>query len=489
MSPINFTTFNQLAENLLQKKNLDALLEELIQKLTKILNAERATFYFFNEETKELWSYIAKKLEITEIRVPLGQGVAGRTAQKKKTLNIKNAAKCSYFYENVDKKTGFHTQTILSTPLINRNKKLLGVVQIINKKKGFFTKHDETFLKSISYYIVAALENILLIQEQETLLRSTLYALASAIDAKDPVTAGHTQRVAYYSVRLGQKIGLSDHDIKLLEYAAYLHDVGKIGVPDKVLNKKGRLTEKEFDIIKKHPEHTLQILKNIIFPHDQKEIPAISSSHHEYLDGSGYPFGLKGKEIHLFTRIITVADIYDALSSFDRPYKKHLSTKKVLAILKEEVDKNHLDKKLVNTFIKYELYKFERRRYKRLDLNIAISYQIIPQRRFIKEKLQEKIKPTLSDLKTDRPFFLLSKDISKEGLLFLTHQYLTVGTYLDLTLNINSWKLSTVGKIVWIEKMIGTSDYKIGVSFINLSKKIKQNINKALLNLSKKENS
>lgn len=487
MQEINFTTFNRLVKTLLEVKVFKDLIEKLIQQLTKILQSQRATFFFYNEETNELWSYFAKNLEMQEIRVPLGKGVVGKTGKERKILNIKDVAKCKFFYEKIDKKTGFRTQSILSAPLVKRNGELLGVIQIVNKKDGPFSDEDAVFLQSISYYIVNAIENIILHQEQETLLRSMLYALSSAIDAKDPVTAGHSHRVAYVSVRIGQKLGLSEKEIKLLEYAAYLHDIGKIGIPENILQKYGKLTNREYEIIKKHPAYTLQILENIVFPDEQKEIPLIAASHHECLDGTGYPGKLKGKEIPLFSRIIAIADIYDALTSFDRPYKKHLPQKKTLQILKDEVAKKHIDRKIVEVFIKYQLYKYERRQSKRFNVNISMSYQIIPQKKVIKGKLKEKQKATLSGLKSIKPNFHKTMDISEHGVLFMTPQYFTVGMYLDIKLEFSSRKtIQCIGKIVWMENVIGTKNYKVGVFFINFSSQKQKTLSRTLSKLTKK---
>ena len=288
---------NEIIEEFLSESSIDSLLELAVNRITKILSAERVTFYFYNQEVNELWSYAVTDLEISEIRVPVGKGIAGTAASRKRILNIEDAYKCSFFNSKVDKKTGYKTKSVLCAPLFNRSKKLLGVVQVINKKRGCFKEVDVDILKSVSSYLAISLENIRLLQEQEMLFRSTLYALAGAIDAKDPVTAGHSYRVAYYAVKMAKDMGVSSEELKVVEYAAYLHDVGKIGIAESVLRKKGRLTKEEYDLIKKHPLFTQQILGNIIFSKDMETIPFIASCHHEYLDGSGYPFGYKGKEV------------------------------------------------------------------------------------------------------------------------------------------------------------------------------------------------
>ncbi|MFH0790475.1 MAG: HD domain-containing phosphohydrolase [Candidatus Omnitrophota bacterium] len=478
--------FQDFVEKILEKKDIDSFLKVLIEGLIDIFDAERATFYFYNEETRELWSYIATDLETGKVRVRLGEGIVGRAAAEKKIIVIKEARKCPYFNAEVDKKTGFYTHSVLASPLLNRDKALLGAIQILNKKQGYFSDHDIHFLKSICCYIVVAMENIRLLQEKESLLRSTIYALTGAIDAKDPVTAGHSYRVTYFSLKIGRALGLSEKEITTLEYSAYLHDVGKIGISDIILQKKERLLPAEYALIKKHPEYTKQILNNILFSPENKDIPDIAAAHHEFLDGSGYPQGLKDKQINLLSRIIAVADVYDALVSFDRPYKKHLTEKQAKEILENEADKKHLDKKIVGLFINKGLYRYERRRHQRVELNVEVDYRIIPQRKMFREKIADKQKASISDLNSLKLSPTHSKDISGGGVFLFLKNYLPIGTYLDLEIKISSCLLKCIGKVVWIEKWPGTTDYKAGVSFINLSEMMKDKLAEELSRLTGK---
>ena len=466
--------FNRIGEEILRQKDVDSLLEIVVDRMAAILKAQRATFYFFNQEAQELWSYVATDLEIKEVRVPLGQGIVGRAALNKKILNIKDAYKCRFFNKKIDKKTGYRTQSVLCAPLLDRNNKLVGALQVLNKKRGYFSEEDEKILKNFSLYITISLENIRLLEEHQALFRSTLYALAEAIDAKDPVTAGHSYRVAYFSVKIAKELKYSEEELKTIEYAAYLHDVGKIGIPDRVLLKRKKLTSGEYKLMKKHPLHTLRILKNIIFSRENKMIPFIASYHHEFLDGSGYPFGLKSKQLNMLSRIIAVADVYDALVSFDRPYKKSFSTKEALGILKDEAKKKHLDKRVVNIFIAQELYKYERRKYKRVDLHTSISYQIIPERRIFKENIYDRKKVTPYDLDVLAYKKNKSVDISQGGVLFFSSQYLPLGLYLDLEIEFVSGKIRCIGRVAWTEKAAGAPYYKVRVAFVNISSRARK---------------
>jgi len=174
----------------------------------------------------------------------------------------------------------------------------------------------------------------------------TIRALAAAIDAKDPYTKGHSERVAQLSVALAQELNLSDRDIENIEYTALLHDIGKIGIADNILGKNSSLTDKEFDKIKEHTVMGAKIIEPVDFLKDSYE--AIYH-HHEKYNGAGYPDGLKEKDIPLSARIIAVADAYDAMGS-DRPYRKKLSKDKILNELKDQSGKQ-FDPEIVKALI------------------------------------------------------------------------------------------------------------------------------------------
>jgi len=159
-----------------------------------------------------------------------------------------------------------------------------------------------------------------------------IVALVEAVEAKDPYTRGHTQRVAEISVLIGQNLGLSGERLKTLNQAAMLHDIGKISVPDSILNKPGKLTDAELSIVKEHPARGHRIIQNVRSL--QQEVAGIRH-HHERLDGSGYPDGLKGNAIPLDARIIAVADVFDALTSA-RPYRGPWTSERAFQILDEE---------------------------------------------------------------------------------------------------------------------------------------------------------
>lgn len=182
--------------------------------------------------------------------------------------------------------------------------------------------------------------------ELETNLESVVKALVKAVEAKDPYTAGHSERVMQYSLWLGDAIGLGPYERRILELGTLVHDVGKIGIPDAILTKPDRLTEEEYDIIKKHPEYGVNIISDIeMF----KECIPIVRWHHERLDGRGYPDQLKDQDIPLLVRISAIADIFDAMTS-TRAYRKGMELEKVLQVMSELSEKGEIDNDLFNTF-------------------------------------------------------------------------------------------------------------------------------------------
>ncbi|MBF0232975.1 MAG: HD-GYP domain-containing protein [Desulfamplus sp.] len=161
-----------------------------------------------------------------------------------------------------------------------------------------------------------------LISELEQAFESFIRTLVTSIDAKHRLTAGHSTRVTEYVLFLGQKLSLGPEELEVLKYAALLHDIGKIGIPDAVLNKCGRFTLEERAVMNEHSAWTHRILSDIRLPRHLRDIPRMASCHHEKMDGTGYPYGLSGEGIPFFARIIAVGDVFDALTS-RRDYPKY----------------------------------------------------------------------------------------------------------------------------------------------------------------------
>ena len=167
----------------------------------------------------------------------------------------------------------------------------------------------------------------------EDYLDDISFAFGRVIDAKSPYTAGHSERVGMIADKIAEHLAMDEQGRRVLRRAAILHDVGKLGVSSAILEKPGKLDAEEWQIMQSHAAHTTNILGQIGVMSD---MAMIAGSHHERLDGKGYPLGLDERSIAMESRIITVADIYDALTT-DRPYRKAMSTEKAMAILQSEV--------------------------------------------------------------------------------------------------------------------------------------------------------
>lgn len=183
--------------------------------------------------------------------------------------------------------------------------------------------------------IIAQYTYMLRVKERKALLNS-IKQIVKIIDAKDPYTAGHSVRVSEYAEKIARKLRLNEYDVDILTNLANLHDIGKVQIDLSILNKPGRYDDIDWVEMKKHPEVGYEIVKEIVFL--KKSAKAILY-HHEKIDGSGYPYGIKGDKIPLFARILTVADAYDAMTS-DRPYKKALTQKKAIKELERCADKD-----------------------------------------------------------------------------------------------------------------------------------------------------
>ena len=233
------------------------------------------------------------------------------------------------FYNNINKLS----QTISEDKEINYYNEFSNLAYKINTKKQTYDNYIEQLITE---------QNLKL--EQERL--SSIEIIRRTVDAKDAYTRGHSDRVSEYSVLIGKKLGLSDQDLYTLKIGALFHDIGKIGIPDRVLLKEGKLTDEEYEEIKKHPSIGAHILENSnIF---ENMIPIVLH-HHERFDGRGYPMGLKNKEIPLMARIVAVADTFDAMTS-KRVYRNSLP----LDVVKAEFERcsgTQFDSEIVKIFL------------------------------------------------------------------------------------------------------------------------------------------
>jgi HD-GYP domain-containing protein (c-di-GMP phosphodiesterase class II) len=218
------------------------------------------------------------------------------------------------------------------------------------------------FLTAVARQAGLAMENLYLLDEQRRSVESFIRTLALSLDARDESTAGHSARVGAMAAGIAKAMGLSEGEIRIVYYAGLLHDYGKIGVRDDVLLKPAELTAEEYEHVKQHPQHTFRLLSNIRFPIDLADVPFMAAAHHERWDGTGYPHGLKGEQIPLGSRIVSVADAYDAITE-ERCYSEPWSPEKALVALTMRSG-TYFDPVVIEAFVEYFSAEIEPRHRK-----------------------------------------------------------------------------------------------------------------------------
>jgi putative nucleotidyltransferase with HDIG domain len=246
--------------------------------------------------------------------------------------------------EHVDSVTG--ALAALCVPLVS-NEGVIGSICVGSRDRVFrFSSDDVRLLSTIANHVTIAIGNIELFLSLQEAYLATVRSLAAAVDAKDPFTRGHSDRVALYAKAIAEKLELSGEQCTALEMAAYLHDIGKIGIREAILLKPGKLDAEEMGQMRHHPLIGANILRPVAFPWP---IAPVVRHHHEHFDGRGYPAGLKGEEIPLLARILTVADAYEAMTS-DRPYRRGRTQDEAIEEL-HRCEDAHFDKRIVAAFI------------------------------------------------------------------------------------------------------------------------------------------
>lgn len=303
-----------------KETNLIKLLEIMAVQVEKILSAQKCSIFILDHQTNELWSGVASGMDNTEIRTPVGKGIAGWVAYTGDTLNIEDAYKSDKFNPEIDRITNFRTKSVLAVPLKNISGKIIGVFEVINKNNGNFNAEDEGILKLISSLAAGAVENAQLYESLYQSQLETIYRLAVTAEYRDQHdTAIHIRHITEYSSLIARALGFDDRSIEDIKYASPLHDIGKVAISDSILLKPARLTPDEFEEMKKHTLYGAKILSNAK-SHLLQVACRIAQSHHEKFDGSGYPYKLKSDQIPMEAKIVSVADVFDALC-MPRVYK------------------------------------------------------------------------------------------------------------------------------------------------------------------------
>ena len=242
-------------------------------------------------------------------------------------------------------------QSFICCPIICDNESI-GILAVDNiRSRRLLVQSDMSLLMGISHFVGISIRHTEHLEAQKKQLESVLKVLVSSIDARDPVTKGHSEWVAEFSAGICDAMGIGHEEREVIRVAALLHDYGKIAIPDSMLKKPDKLTAHEYEYVQFHVDKTKEILEQINFEGPLKAVPAIAAAHHEKYDGSGYPGGLRGKEIPLGARIIAVADYFEARTA-NRYYNEPMPPEKALEMLTENCG-IFFDEEIVDAFIRY----------------------------------------------------------------------------------------------------------------------------------------
>lgn len=283
--------------------------------------------------------------QIAGMTVPYGQGIIGHVVATGEAVLVEDVSKDDRHYQRVDQKSGFVTRSILCVPLQAPSIQLgaergmvestiIGGAQALNKIGGTFTADDVELFKSFANLAATVLQLSRLYAETNDLLMGMIKAFAAAVDSRDRYNKQHSQRVSDFSVAIAREIGMPSEEVYHVRIGSLLHDIGKIGIPDAILDKPSRLDDDELVEMRSHTSkgHSIMSQEELRWLL-RAELPALLQ-HHERLDGKGYPQSISGEEITEIARIVAVADVFDALTSA-RPYKEAWSAERTITYLTE----------------------------------------------------------------------------------------------------------------------------------------------------------
>jgi putative nucleotidyltransferase with HDIG domain len=330
-------------------------LQTVLEHVIAELHVDAADFLVLNPYTQTL-EYVAgrgfRKKNGDRLNLKLGQGIVGRAALEQKAVHIPNLANAGNDFgrQSIVADEGF--VGYYAIPLTSRGN-LNGVLEIFHRQPLEFDSYSMDLLYSLAGQASIAIDNNrlfhrLLRSNQDLLLAydATIEGWSRALDLRDKETEGHTQRVTELTLKLARAAGMTEEELVHVRRGALLHDIGKMGVPDHILLKPGKLTDEEWVEMRKHPVFAYELLSPIAYLRPALDIPYC---HHEKWDGTGYPRGLKGEQIPLAARLFAVADVWDALRS-DRPYRQSWPKEKVIEHIKS-LSGTHLDPKSVELFL------------------------------------------------------------------------------------------------------------------------------------------
>ncbi len=322
----------KLWERIKPEENGDKLISGIMKLAEATLGVAASSVLLLDDDNQRLYfrySNGAAGPMMRRLHISRQSGIAGWIVRNRKPLIVNDPEKSQDFYMHIDTMTGFKTLSIVGAPVII-DRKVAGVIEALNKKDGtVFTREDLKTLVGIAKTVARALESAKLNEELSQSYKGTVQGIISLADSRDITGDGHSRRVTELVTKAATELGLTIRAQRDLEFAALLHDVGKLAVPERIINKAEDLTREEWIRIRKHPITGYMMLREIPL---LKEAARLVLHHHERYDGRGYPEGLKGEEIPFGSRLIAAADAYDYMTT-GHAHREAMSTTRAYAEL------------------------------------------------------------------------------------------------------------------------------------------------------------
>lgn len=344
------------------------VMNAIVDKLKATIHADAAAVLTINNGSHDLDTVVSYNLskKLQAYMESSSNGFVSTAIDTRKPLIIARIAEDEdEAFLTTLKDEGFFSY--LCSPIITKGGMPIGVLTLYSEIPRSYTKNEIDFIGAISDQIALALDRTQLLGRIQELGFESVRALVEAIEIRDPYTRGHSVQVADLATAVAREMGFSERELTLIEFAGLLHDIGKIAVPKTVLDKEEKLTAQEWEVIKRHPSHSVKIIEPV---NNLRPIQNWILHHHERWDGTGYPSGKKGKDIPLQSRILAVCDTYSAMIG-DRPYRKGLSIEKIQKELRR-VAGTQLDPKVVDIFLHMDLGEFNRESLYRYDRQLRL---------------------------------------------------------------------------------------------------------------------
>jgi putative nucleotidyltransferase with HDIG domain len=333
------SSLNNTSKALHSFLELDDLLKSFVEIVANELDANRVSLMLLDKETNELMIEAAVGLDeqlVKSVRINVGEGIAGTVVQEGQSVLVKDIESDPRFAKS-NNDDAYNTSSFISAPIllsvpITYQQKTFGVINVNDKRTGgVFTDDDLNFVANLASQAAVAIMNVQILEDLKNTHFEAITALAEALEAKDSVTRNHSDRMLQFAMQIAGRLELNEGQMEGLRYLAVLHDIGKIGIPEHILLKPGKLTDEEYSVMKQHPHIGAQLVKKISF---LTHVAPLIYAHHEQYDGNGYPQGLSGADIPVESRIVSVLDAFDAMTS-DRPYRQSLGIDRAIQELKD----------------------------------------------------------------------------------------------------------------------------------------------------------